>query len=445
MVNGSRLFALMLLGLLAAPRLSLAQDPVVAQPAPVHEHVDVTEALLTPTRDATGTAWLPVATPMYGLHQPWKGWDARISASVFGQVLYEPTERHRTGGADSVQISSMNWGMAMLRRRLGDGRIGLRGMLSAEPWTNSDCGSLNLLATGEVCEGDTIHDRQQPHDFVMELSAEYERALSRTWRWQLYAGLAGEPALGPPGFAHRASAALNPTAPVSHHLIDPPTSYGVITIGVHNSRWKVEASAFNGRAADDNRVDLDFGSLDSTAARVSFLVTDRWAFQASAARMHEVTSVFSDDRDAPISKLNASATYHRPVRQSGLWATTIAYAIAAGPQLIIGLPFDIVSDGLLVESTFTPNERHSIFGRTEIMALPAHHVHAHELLDAVLSTGKVQIGYVRQLAARRGLVAGFGLSGSLALLPTELAPRYEGRTSAGLTVFFSLRPARHQM
>ena len=48
-------------------------------------------------------------------------------------------------------------------------------MFSAEPYTVPGCGSLNLLATGEVCEGDTIHDRQQPHDLFMELAVDYDR------------------------------------------------------------------------------------------------------------------------------------------------------------------------------------------------------------------------------------------------------------------------------
>jgi hypothetical protein len=48
--------------------------------------------------------------------------------------------------------------MVMARRPAGAGRIGLRLMSSLEPRTVTDCGFLNLLATEEVCEGDTIHD-----------------------------------------------------------------------------------------------------------------------------------------------------------------------------------------------------------------------------------------------------------------------------------------------
>ena len=41
----------------------------------------------------------------------------------------------------------------MVRRALGAGRVGLRAMVSAEPWSVPGCGYLSLLATGETCEG----------------------------------------------------------------------------------------------------------------------------------------------------------------------------------------------------------------------------------------------------------------------------------------------------
>ena len=60
-------------------------------------------------------------------------------------------------------------------------------MASVEPWTVRDCGFINLLASGEMCEGDTIHDRQHPHDLSMELAADYDRPLRGSLRWQVYA------------------------------------------------------------------------------------------------------------------------------------------------------------------------------------------------------------------------------------------------------------------
>lgn len=74
---------------------------------------------------------------------------------MFLQGVYEPGERHRTGGAGARQIDSVNWGMVMARRSVGAGRVGLRAMLSAEPWTVLGCGTLSYLANGEVCEATT--------------------------------------------------------------------------------------------------------------------------------------------------------------------------------------------------------------------------------------------------------------------------------------------------
>ena len=57
------------------PTLGVAQETVSTPPTQVHQHVDVTASLLTPTKEASGTAWLPADTPMYGTHRPWRGWD----------------------------------------------------------------------------------------------------------------------------------------------------------------------------------------------------------------------------------------------------------------------------------------------------------------------------------------------------------------------------------
>jgi hypothetical protein len=294
--------------LIACTTTVSAQEPTQTPPTEVHEHVVVDGDMLTPTRETSGTAWVPSATPMYGVHRPWRGWDVRVSGALFIQALYEPRDRHRTGGFSRRQVGSLNWGMLMARRRLGGGRFGVRTMLSAEPWTVRGCGSLSFLATGEVCDGDTIHDRQQPHDLVMELAVDYDRPLKDRWRWQVYAGLAGEPALGPPGYPHRVSALVNPVGPITHHWLDAThVTFGLVTLGVHNQRWKVEASAFNGREPDERRTDLDLGAFDSVAGRLSFLPTERLALQISAAHLREATTDFPVASQPPVTRATAPA------------------------------------------------------------------------------------------------------------------------------------------
>ena len=113
-------------------------------------------------------------------------------------------------------------------------------MVSLEPLTVPGCGYPDLLATGEVCDGHAIVDRQHPHDLIIEAAASYVRPLSANVALQFYGGLAGEPALGPAAFPHRLSAVMNPIAPVSHHWLDAThLTYGVVTGGLISRRWKV--------------------------------------------------------------------------------------------------------------------------------------------------------------------------------------------------------------
>ena len=168
---------------------------------------------------------------MYGVEVPAGQWAVMLHGNVFVQFLNEG------GNRAAQQGGSINWAMAMARRRAGSGRVGLRAMFSLEPWTIRGCGYPDLLATGEVCNGEPIHDRQHPHDLIMELAAEYSRPLRGATRWQIYGGLVGEPALGPAAYPHRMSSMPNPLAPISHHWLDAThITFGVVTAGVSARR-----------------------------------------------------------------------------------------------------------------------------------------------------------------------------------------------------------------
>lgn len=422
-----------------------AEPQPPAQPN-IREHVAVTAPALTPTREASGTAWLPEATPMYGAHRPWRGWDLRLDGALFAQFLYEPGDRHRTGGPATRQVGGVNWGMALARRATGSGRFGVRTMLSAEPWTIDGCGSLNFLATGEVCEDDTIHDRQQPHDLVMELAADYEHPLRQTWRWQVYAGFAGEPALGPPGYPHRASAMGNPVAPATHHWLDSShITFGLVTLGIHNQRWKAEVSAFNGREPDEGRAGVDLEAFDSYAARFSFLPTERLALQVSAGRLHEARTELLEPLPRPTTRATASAIYHRPLGSTGIWATTLAVGLNLARETIAGVLVDQNTSAVMAETSMTVSSRHTLFGRAEVFGMPAHHLHATEFGATVFSMGKLQAGYLLHFSSLKGLVPGIGATAAVSLLPTAFSPRYGGRAAPSFGVFVNLRPARHAM
>ena len=191
----------------------------------------------------------------------------------------------------------------------------------------------------------TIHDRQHPHDLFMELAAEYDRPLRASLRWQVYAGLSGEPALGPVGFPYRLSAMPNP-APITHHWLDSThITFGLVTTGVYEQRWKAEISVFNSREPDSNRSDLDLAPLDSFSGRLSLLPSRRLAFQVSAAHLHEAQAQFPPRPRTDVDRVTASATYHRELAKNGLWATTLAYGVDSGPEVLPGEVVDLVTHG----------------------------------------------------------------------------------------------------
>jgi hypothetical protein len=318
-------------------------------------------------------------------------------------------------------------------------------MVSAEPWTVRDCGFINLLASGEMCEADAIHDRQHPHDLFMELAADYDRPLRGSLRWQLYAGFAGAPALGPPGFPHRLSAMPNPIAPITHHWFDSShIAFGVITTGLYRPRWKAEMSLFNGREPDAARADFDVGPLDSVSGRLTLMPTPRWALQVSAGHLHAAEAEFPPQQRTDVERATASATYHR-VTGRGIWATTLAYSVNAADEVIPGDVVHLVTHAGLLESNFTIGDRHAWFGRLEVVGKPGHELHVHEAPATVFGVGKVQAGYVRYLNSWKGVVAGVGGTISVSIVPPALAPRYSGRLAPGFGAFLTLRPARHVM
>ena len=393
------------------------------------QHMSHDEGSMPAPREGSGTSWLPDETPMYAVHARAGDWMLMTHGSAFLQYLYESGDR----GSD--QVGSVNWVMLMATRSAGSGRLALRGMISLEPWTIGGCGYPDLLASGEVCNGAAIHDRQHPHDLFMELSAMYDRPIGDKVRLQLYGGPAGEPALGPVAFPHRISAMPSPLAPITHHWFDAThITYGVVTGGVYGRRWKAEASVFNGREPDDDRTNIDFAPLDSWSGRVWFLPSRRWAVQASAGRLTEAEAGRDGGPRIDVDRITASATYHRMFAPGGIWASTFGW----GRNRERG---GDATNALLAESNVTLNERHTFFGRFELSQKDGHDlgVNAGEAQD-IFTVAKLQAGYTRYFAPRYSLAPGIGAGVSAGIVPESLKSTYGGRITLGLGVFLTVRP-----
>ncbi len=383
-------------------------------------------------REGSGTAWLPDASPMFAVHGQRGEWQLMGHGNAFLQYLNDGGDR----GAD--QFGSINWVMGMANRPLGNARLGLRGMLSVEPFTVNGCGYPNLLASGEVCDGHAIVDRQHPHDLFMEIAAQYDRPLTSTLALQLYGGLAGEPALGPVAFPHRISAMPNPVAPLSHHWLDAShITFGVFTGGVYGRQWKAEASVFNGREPDDERYDFDFAALDSFSGRVWYLPSENLALQVSAGHLTEAEQDAESAARVDVDRLTASATYHLPFRDGSMWASTVAW----GRNTEQGVATNFV----LAETNVTYDEQDAWYGRLEIGRKTAHDLDVHgAAADTMFTLAKVQAGYTRYLESWKGLKPGAGATVSMSLVPSALDTVYGNRASFGFGVYVTLRPAAMQ-
>ncbi len=172
------------------------------------------------TREASGTAWQPDATPMAGRMLHAEGWMVMAHALVNG--VYDSQGGPR--GGDKAFVGGM--AMLMASRPLADGSmIGFRAMLSPDPLMGA-AGYPLLLASGETADGaEVLVDRQHPHDLVMELSASYSRPITGDANVFVYAGLPGEPrvrAAGLHGTACRAWTSPRRRSPTTGWT--PPTS-----------------------------------------------------------------------------------------------------------------------------------------------------------------------------------------------------------------------------
>jgi hypothetical protein len=368
---------------------------------------------------------------MYAIHWQRGGWQLMAHENAFIQFLDESGDR----GDD--QFGSINWLMGMAQHKVGNGRVLFRGMFSAEPWTIGGCGYPDLLASGEQCKGEKIHDRQHPHDLMMELSAQYDAPLRGSVRWQVYGGPVGEPALGPMAYPHRISAMPNPLAPITHHWMDSThITFGVMTGGAYGQRWKAEGSVFNGREPDEDRADFDFGALDSFSGRLWFLPTSKMTLQFSGGKLTEAEAAENGGTRVDVTRTTASATYHTAIRENGIWATTLGW----GRNEESGHG----SNGVLIETSLTLQDRDSWFGRFEAVGKTAHDLVLAESHEA-FTVAKLQGGYTRYLTTWRGLKPGVGGTLSAAFVPEGLKTAYGSRVNLGFGVFLTLRPAALMM
>jgi hypothetical protein len=365
----------------------------------------------------SGTSWRPASTPEY----MWMGksvdWTLMAHANAF--LTY-----NQQGGPQGVgKLESENWLMLMEQHPLGRARLEFRQMFSAEPFTAPKPGFPQLFQTGETYRGAPLLNHQHPHDFIGEMAALLTVPLNDKVDWVLYGGPAGEPALGPVAFVHRASAINDPSAPLSHHVQDSThITYGLVTTALRIDRFRVEGSVFNGREPDEHRYDFDFAPLDSWSVRFSAAPTHNWTAQYSYGHLTKPEALEPGD----VLRQTASVAYNRPVPR-GNWATSLIYG--RNRKLVDSH----VQSSYLLESNVDFAEKNSVFTRLEL-------VDKDELVPgANFRIGAYTFGGVRNVAEGAYGQVGVGADVTFYSKPATLDATY-GKNLVSFQLFLRFRP-----
>ena len=303
-------------------------------------------------RVGSGTSWLPASSPSYMIHKQHGDW---LFMFHYNTVLGVNSQ----GGPRGVtKVESANWFMPMALRRVGNGTLELRAMLSFEPFTFPPGGSPLLFQTGETYRGEPLIDRQHPHDLFMELSATYTMSIGEHSTWFTYFGYPGEPALGPTAFMHRPSASENPSATLSHHLQDSShISFGVLTTGFTYRWFKLEGSVFNGREPDEDRYNFEAHPWNSRSVRLSFAPNNNWSMQVSHGFLRNPEVLEPGD----VRRTTASISYNKPFDR-GNWASSLIWG--RNHEAHDGEIFNL--NGYVAESTVNFLDKNYFYTRLEL-------------------------------------------------------------------------------
>lgn len=392
-------------------------------------------------REATGTSWQPASSPVDGLEQAHGAWQTMLRAQM--SLVYDDQE----GARGAIQWFSENWALDTATRTLGPGRLGLRAILSLEPWTMSRDGYPLLFETGSVTSGSrSLADRQHAQDLFDELAATYSVPLGSASSLYAYAGLPGEPALGPPSFRHRFSAQDNPEAPLSYHWLEATeVTYGVLTLGAVLGTLKIEGSVFNGREPDAVHAGFESPSLDSYAFRVTLEPDPGLAVQGSFGRLRSPDALVPN---VDIVRSTVSVMYNSPIAEAGNVQTTLAWG---RNQLHPGR----TTNAYLWEGEASFFTRHNLFFRIEELE---NDQIVEDVFDLAAPLGpftfvgrspftpvavisKVGGGYVYDFLVGESYRTGGGFDVSVVHVPSRLEASYGGEWVPGWMLFLRFRLA----
>jgi hypothetical protein len=375
----------------------------------------------------SGTSRLPAGDRMAGLHFSAGDWMLMVHGYAWGSWTGQGGPR----GRNEAFVQSM--AMIEAARPIGAGvDLTLRSMLSADPLMG-ERGYPDLFATGETAHGLALVDRQHPHDLFMEMSGRIDVTTGEDRRLFVYAGLPGEPALGPSAFMHRGSARFDPEAPITHHWFDSThIAFGVVTAGYATRHWQIEASAFKGREPGENRYNIETPKLDSWSVRGTWNPSPVWSAEVSYGELHSPEALHPEQDE---HRLIGSVSYSA----HGLDITAAYSRKAIRPGRVL--------PAWLLEGTYAITKRHAVFGRFENVRNDELFERDEQLgLDPPLTgqpfrVSKFTAGYAYTLPLGKSFAVALGAAASAYAKSAELDAAY-GRNPHSLTVFAKLMLGR---
>ncbi len=383
---------------------------------------------------SSGTSAEPNSTPTPMLMRMQGPWMEMLHGNAF------VAEEQQTSPRGGDKLFSTNWLMPMAERRLGPGQLTLRAMFSLEPATITGREYPLLFQQGETAFGKPIVDGQHPHNFIMELATLYDLELGNKTLLSFYAGLVGDPAIGPTAYPHRASALEDPVGSLGHHQEDSThISDDVVTVGLTRGIARVEASGFHGQEPGENRWTIQVGALDSWSTRLTLQPGQNWSGQVSYARLHSPEALFPTEDQA---RSTASLMYNRPL-QHGNWTSTLVWGRTRS------IPDDGKENSYLLESALRFSDRNYVWTRIENAGRSNELLNGFQPLPAgfiespLAHVAAYTFGYDRDLDLLTDLLphlrTALGAQVTTYGVPGVLQPIY-GTNPVGYTVFLRFRP-----
>lgn len=406
------------------------------------------------SRESSGTAWMPDSTPVSAYMKMFDNGDMlMLHGTMFARYTNINSGRNLSvaGKGDNNRFDAPSMFMAMYSHQLSKkSQIGIRAMVSLDPIIERGYGYPLLYQSGETFKGQSIHDRQHPHDFISELSATYSYKLAEKQSIYVYFGYPGEPALGPPTFMHRLSAENNPDAPIGHHWQDSThITYGVLTGGYTYNKVKFEVSAFNGTEPDENRWNFDKPRFNSFSGRLSFNPTKEWSFQVSHGYLKnpEPNTLYINCYKLPYiialqpkscrdeRRTTASAIYNKNFGNDRNWANSFVW----GQKTNV----DYKHDNAFLFETNYQFQKNAVFSRLEWVQKNSHElslINPHP--PGIHWVSSYSAGYIRDLIRDKGIDVGLGAQATLYKNSPVFSSFYGGRTHSGFQIFMRFRPSR---